>query len=73
MVSTIANDYKLVKLLCLKPLLSIMRHTSVVRIKIRFKRYIGMGKDITKIIFIAEILLIYIYNGRQLNTFQTTF
>ena len=71
MVSTIANDYKLVKLLCLKPLLSIMRHTSVVRIKIRFKRYVG--EYITKIIIIAEILLIYIYRERQLNTFQTTF
>ena len=49
-----------------------MKHTPVQRILIiRLKR--DMGEDITKIIFIAEILLIYIYNGRQLNTFQTTF
>ena len=49
-----------------------MKHTPIQRILIiRFKR--DMGEDITKIIFIAEILLIYIYNGRQLNTFQTTF
>ena len=41
-----------------------MKHTPIQRI---------LGEDITKIIFIAEILLIYIYNGRQLNTFQTTF